>query len=90
MQAGYVKTRQISPMIEDNQTILYSSNNKVHMISLLGLVMRKNSFINKRKVNAHTAFVLTLCLPVTSAVDLGKQFGPRIVGPDQGPNCLTF
>ena len=30
---------------------------------------------------------LTLCLPVSSADNLGKQFGPR--SPDQGPNCLT-
>ena len=30
---------------------------------------------------------LTLCLPVSSAYYLGKQFRP---GPDQGPNCLKF
>ena len=41
--------------------------------------------------------LLTPCLPVTSADNFGKQFGPRsgptnrrVVGPDQGPNCLTF
>ena len=32
--------------------------------------------------------------PVSSADNLGKQFGPdqarQIVGPNQGPNCLTF
>ena len=33
---------------------------------------------------------LTLCLPVSSADNLGKQFGPRSGPPDQGPNCLTF
>ena len=42
---------------------------------------------------------LPLCLPMLSADNLGKQFAPRsgptnrpalIVGPDHGPNCLTF
>ena len=33
---------------------------------------------------------LTLCLPVTSAVNLGRQFGPRSGPTNQSPNCLTF
>ena len=36
----------------------------------------------------------TLCLPVSSADNLGNSLDPdqarRFVGPDQGPNCLTF
>ena len=42
------------------------------------------------------SFGTRLCLPVSSADNLAIQFGPRsgptnrIVGPDQGPNCLTF
>ena len=40
-------------------------------------------------------FLLTLCQPVSSADNLGKQLDPDqarrfIVGPDQDLNCLTF
>ena len=39
-------------------------------------------------------YMLSLCLPVANADNLCKQYGPdqdrRFVGPDQGPNCLTF
>ena len=59
------------------------------------------SFITSRQCDiddyivtiAASLWCLTLCLPVlvSPAENLGKQFGPRyIVGPDQGPNCLTF
>ena len=33
---------------------------------------------------------LTLCLPMSFADDLCKQFGLRNVGPDLNPNCLIL